>query len=309
MAWLPRALAVCILLGCCSSVTAQPCDGLALQVFLDRQGFSPGVIDGKAGTNTARALAAYREAIGTDAPGRMPVDCSTPVGTSGTARVSGTRSYEISAEDAAGPFEALPKEIADLAGRPAVGYESLLEKLAERFHTSPAFLQSLNRHVSLAAGASITVPDVPPFDPQLKPQRSPDNNSSIEVTREGELRVRSAEGALLFYAPASSGSEHDPLPPGNWKVTGVSWLPVFHYNPALFWDADSTDKKTVVAAGPNNPVGVVWVDINVPHYGLHGTPEPTKIGYVQSHGCVRLTNWDAARLASLVTVGSPVVFK
>ncbi len=99
------------------------------------------------------------------------------------------------------------------------------------------------------------------------------------------------------------------LPPGDWKVTGVGWRPPFHYNPSLFWDAESTDQKALIAPGPNNPVGVVWIDINVPHYGLHGTPEPSKIGYTQSHGCVRLTNWDAVRLASLVAAGTPVTFK
>jgi lipoprotein-anchoring transpeptidase ErfK/SrfK len=92
-------------------------------------------------------------------------------------------------------------------------------------------------------------------------------------------------------------------------VTGVAWMPVFHYNPNLFWDANGADSKANIPAGPNNPVGVVWIDINVPHYGLHGTPAPEAIGHAQSHGCVRLTNWDAARLASIVHIGTPVVFE
>jgi lipoprotein-anchoring transpeptidase ErfK/SrfK len=132
---------------------------------------------------------------------------------------------------------------------------------------------------------------------------------AVEVTRKGELRVRTADGSLLFYAPASSGSRRDPLPIGQWKVTGVSWLPSFHYNPDLFWDAESTDKKATIAPGPNNPVGVIWIDTDVKHYGIHGTPEPSQVGYAQSHGCVRLTNWDAAKLASLIAVGTPVRFE
>ena len=110
-------------------------------------------------------------------------------------------------------------------------------------------------------------------------------------------------------APVTSGSSHDPLPLGNWKVRSVSWMPEFHYNPELFWDAKATDTKATIKPGPNNPVGVVWIDINVEHYGLHGTPEPSRIGYTQSHGCVRLTNWDAARVAAFVGANTPVIFK
>jgi lipoprotein-anchoring transpeptidase ErfK/SrfK len=106
----------------------------------------------------------------------------------------------------------------------------------------------------------------------------------------------------------TTGSEHDPLPIGTWKVTGVQHDPKFHYNPELFWDADASDAKTTIAPGPNNPVGVVWIDISRPHYGLHGTPEPATIGKVTSHGCVRLTNWDALKLAGIVRPGTRVVF-
>jgi lipoprotein-anchoring transpeptidase ErfK/SrfK len=114
---------------------------------------------------------------------------------------------------------------------------------------------------------------------------------------------------VIFHAPVTSGSEHDPLPVGNWVVTAVLRNPTFHYNPDLFWDADPASVKAKIPPGPNNPVGVVWIDIDKPHYGIHGGPEPGKIGYTASHGCVRLTNWDAARLAGLVAKGTPVVFE
>jgi lipoprotein-anchoring transpeptidase ErfK/SrfK len=107
----------------------------------------------------------------------------------------------------------------------------------------------------------------------------------------------------------SSGSLHDPLPPGNWQVVSVGWHPVFHYNPDLFWDAKATQSKAAIKAGPNNPFGVVWIALNLEHYGLHGSPEPGHIGHTESHGCVRLTNWDAARVATLVQSGTPVVFR
>jgi len=123
------------------------------------------------------------------------------------------------------------------------------------------------------------------------------------------LMVYDREGQVIFYAPVTSGSDHDPLPLGNWVVTSVVRNPTYNYNPDLFWDADPANAKAKIAAGPNNPVGVVWIGINAPHYGMHGTPEPGLIGHSESHGCVRMTNWDAARVADLVTQGTPVVFE
>jgi lipoprotein-anchoring transpeptidase ErfK/SrfK len=112
-----------------------------------------------------------------------------------------------------------------------------------------------------------------------------------------------------MHAPITSGSEHDPLPIGEWKVVGISWNPTFNYNPDLFWDANPTHSKAKIAPGPNNPVGVVWVDINKEHFGLHGTPEPSTVGRTESHGCVRLTNWDATKLARLVAPGTKVTIQ
>jgi lipoprotein-anchoring transpeptidase ErfK/SrfK len=123
------------------------------------------------------------------------------------------------------------------------------------------------------------------------------------------LTVFDGKGEVIFHAPVTSGSEHDSLPLGSWLVTSVVRDPTFNYNPDLFWDANPASVKAKIPAGPNNPVGLVWIDINKPHYGLHGTPEPGRIGYSASHGCVRLTNWDAAKLAGLVTKGTSVVFE
>jgi lipoprotein-anchoring transpeptidase ErfK/SrfK len=123
------------------------------------------------------------------------------------------------------------------------------------------------------------------------------------------LTAYDQHGTIIFHAPVTSSSEHDSLPLGKWAVTSVVHNPTFNYNPDLFWDADPGNAKATVPAGPNNPVGVVWIDINKPHYGIHGTPEPAQIGHAASHGCVRLTNWDAARVASLVTKGTLVVFE
>jgi lipoprotein-anchoring transpeptidase ErfK/SrfK len=156
-----------------------------------------------------------------------------------------------------------------------------------------------SRHASAAA----------PAGPSARP---PSNAAAVivYVTKStSSLTVEDAMGHVVFHAPVTSGSEHDPLPIGTWKVTGVQQNPKFHYNPDLFWDASPGDRKVTIQSGPNNPVGVVWMDLSKPHYGIHGTPEPSKIGHVESHGCVRLTNWDAERVASMVKPGTRVVFR
>ena len=123
------------------------------------------------------------------------------------------------------------------------------------------------------------------------------------------MTVRDAKGQVLFYAPVTSGSQHDPLPTGKWAVTAVVRNPTFNYNPDLFWDANPAHAKAKIAPGPNNPVGLVSIDLSKEHYGLHGAPEPSKVGHTGSHGCVRLTNWNALRVASFVKKGTPVVFE
>ena len=156
------------------------------------------------------------------------------------------------------------------------------------------------------------MPAVKPFDVDA-PKPAPDPaaaDATVQVTRdESAVRVTRADGTLIFFAPVTTGSEHDPLPLGDWKVTSVSWHPTFHYNPDLFWDAKESDTSATLKPGPNNPVGIVWIDVNIEHYGMHGTPEPANVGHTESHGCVRLTNWDAARLAALVKAGTPVLFR
>ncbi len=280
------------------------------QIRLDQHGFSPGQIDGTVGVSTRRALKAFQEAHGI-APSGQP-DCAVwDVLDAGDEKPT-LMPYEITADDMKGPFiERVPASMEAAAKLPRLQYASPIEALSEQFHAAPALLKRLNPRARFSAGDRITVPAVKPFNDGAKPQHDAAAPSvSVTVSRdESALRVTAADGTLVFFAPVSSGSTHDPLPVGTWKVTGVTWHPVFHYNPDLFWDANPQDDAVTIKPGPNNPVGVVWIGLDLEHYGLHGTPEPSKIGAAASHGCVRLTNWDAARVAALVQPGTPVVFK
>ena len=196
------------------------------------------------------------------------------------------------------------------AALPALGYRSALERLGERFHASPKLLSALNPEARFnTASETLKVPNVaPPPDPPAKGAKPAPVTITVSKA-ERALSVVDESGSVVLYAPVTVGSSNDPLPIGDWKVTGVERDPVFHYNPNLFWDADPSHAKAKIPAGPNNPVGVVWVDLSRPHYGLHGSPEPSRIGHTESHGCVRLTNWDALRVAALVAPGTKVAFR
>jgi lipoprotein-anchoring transpeptidase ErfK/SrfK len=283
-------------------------DLVGFQVLLDRAGFSPGQIDGKTGLNFTHALAALQSAKKLQSNGQPGCDTWKALG--GDSAEATVTTYTLTDTDVKGPFDKIPK-LAEQSKLDALGYQSVTEEIAERFHTSPALLAELNHGTPMTAGSTIKVPAVTPFDPGLKPVREEAAaDVTIDVSKaESTLRATRADGTLVFFAPVSSGSIHDPLPLGAWKVTGVAWHPVFHYNPKLFWDAKPKDEKSTIKPGPNNPVGVVWIALNLEHYGLHGTPEPGNIGHTESHGCVRLTNWDAARLAALVKPGTAVNFK
>lgn len=287
-------------------------EGLALQVALDRAGFSPGVLDGRPGRNTREALGRFQQARGLTASGTL--DEATREALGGPAP---TVTYTLTAEDLAGPYVArIPDDMMEKRTLEALAYTSVAEMLAERFHTTPQLLARLNPKMAWKAGQTLQVPNVDPFVPPAQTETrkvnppAADQTADVRVSKaSGVLTVRGTDGAVLFSAPVTSGSEHDPLPLGTWKVTAVYLRPVFNYNPDLFWDADPSHGKAKLPAGPNNPVGLVWIDLDKEHYGLHGTPEPSRIGVSQSHGCVRLTNWDALKVASLVKTGTPVIFE
>lgn len=295
------------------------------QVLLDRSGFSPGVIDGKEGQSFTLALRGFQIAHGLPDTGKP--DQATIKALEKWPDMKATRLVRIPAAFAKGPFfPALPKDAAEQAKLPALGYRNLIEALAERFHTTPETLVALNGpKAQIGANQVIRVPNVPNIDPASLGEDVRGWNRTLEMLAvapdqpdvakvvvdksEGVLRAYDSDDKLVAQFPATMGSSHDPLPIGTWKIKGVSKNPEFHYNPKLFWDVSDNKEAQLLPPGPNGSVGVVWIDLSKPHYGIHGTPEPHTIGRAESHGCVRLTNWDAARLAQMVKPGIPAIFQ
>ena len=338
----------------------EPRPVMQAQVVLDRLGFTPGVVDGKPGISTKNAIAGFQLANQLMPTGAL--DQPTAGALARFSNIPATRVVAIPANFAAGPFVRIAKSAADQAKMTSLGYESLDEMIAERFHTTIETLKLLNPNgvpiglpspaigpAQLAdsesaaasppapgaaqpgpasmfhAGQQIRVPNVgaDTIEPGTVSDTAWANTlatlgvgtvqpkvAKVVVSKsKGTLSAFDDAGKLVAVYTATMGSTHDPLPLGQWKILGISHNPRFHYNPALFWDARSTDRKALLPAGPNGPVGVVWIDLNIPHYGIHGTPHPETIGRAESHGCVRLTNWDAARLAQMVHAGTAVTFE
>jgi lipoprotein-anchoring transpeptidase ErfK/SrfK len=270
---------------------------LRAQILLDRAHFSVGEIDGIFGTNMLNSLKAYQTAHGLPADGVMnaatwetlDVDSDLP-----PALVA----YTIAKKDIAGPFTRVPREMMEQAKLPRLGYSSPLEALGEKFHASPALLLALNPRKQFGkAGERILVPNVERASLQDRP--------ALVVVKKDCSCVEALDGQnqLMAHYPATMGSSHDPLPVAELKLAKPSWNPIFFYDSNLFWDAKVKGEKAVIPSGPKNPVGVVWIGLSRIHMGIHGTPSPSTIGRAHSHGCIRLTNWDATELANMVQPG------
>jgi lipoprotein-anchoring transpeptidase ErfK/SrfK len=270
---------------------------LRAQIRLDRARFSPGEIDGRYGSNFRNALRSYQKAM--DLPVTGAVDAATWLSLDRDADPVLAR-YRVTEADVAGPFQAVPEDMMEKSKLPTLGYGSVAEAIGERFHLSPELLAHLNPGKDPGkVGEEILVPNVHP------PGKVEGAEEVVVDKSDSSVSLRDGRGRVLARFPATTGSKHDPLPIGNWKVNGVGRDPEFKYNPDLFWDAEAGHEKALIRPGPNNPVGVVWVDLSKKHYGIHGTPEPSKIGKTHSHGCIRLTNWDATTLGDSVRPEMP----
>jgi lipoprotein-anchoring transpeptidase ErfK/SrfK len=276
---------------------------LKAEVLLDRAGFSPGVIDGKGGTNLQHALQAFAVAHGL--PGSGALDAGTWRALVAAETAPAMQSYVVTAEDEAGPFIGTPPtNYQALSKLPALGYTGPLQELSEKFHMDPRLLQALNPGADFSkVGQTLLVaaPRAGPRDIQV---------TRIEVDKsDDEVRAFGSDGKLVAFYPATVGSTERPAPSGVFSVTSVAPHPAYFYDPArLTFTPAGAKGKLRIAPGPNNPVGSTWIALSVPTYGIHGAPDPTVIGKRQSHGCVRLTNWDAVELGKAVKKGVQVAF-
>jgi lipoprotein-anchoring transpeptidase ErfK/SrfK len=272
----------------------------ALEVFLDRQGISPGAIDGKMGANVTKAIYAYQQMTG------QTLDPNDTDSILEQLRLSGGMpvvNYTITPADAAGPYVAeIPEDYAQKATLTSLGYTSTTEMLAERFHMDEAFLKEINPGVNFTVPGTI-VKVINPGEPKT-------GEVARIVADKGRKQVFAydANGALIAAYPASIGSTDTPSPSGTVTVERVAFNPGYTYNPKINFQQGANDRILDIPPGPNGPVGTVWMALSKPTYGIHGTPEPSKIGKSQSHGCVRLTNWDATELAKMVKPGVTVEF-
>jgi lipoprotein-anchoring transpeptidase ErfK/SrfK len=293
------------------------------QVLLDRAGFSPGVIDGLEGMSFRAALRGFQEARGLEETGEL--DQATRAALL-RDKAPSTRRLRIAEDDAEGPFVGrIPSEPEDQAKMERLAYRNLLEKIAEKFHTTPATIVALNdpRQV-LKAGTVLRLPNVLPSsrsyagaEPEVAQllsdlnvdARQPKGERVVVDKSDKLVRVFGPDDRLVAQFPATLGSDRDPLPLGEWKVNAIAFNPPFKYQPKLFWDVPDDEEEQLLPPGPNGPVGIVWIDLNRENIGLHGTNAPETIKRAESHGCVRMTNWDAARLTQMIGNGTEVIFQ
>ena len=272
------------------------------QILLDRANFSPGVIDGLGGDNTRQAIAAFEKAAGLPEDGVLDAEVFGRLTAGDAGKV--LADYTITAADLAGPFIGqVPSDLQAMSKLAAVGYTTPLEALAEKFHMTEGLLRALNPGVDFGmAGQTIIVAAVAPTE------LAGDVARIVVDKTERSVRAYDANDRLLAFYPATIGSSARPAPSGDLSVVGVAPEPNYTYDPDRV-SYDRGDRKVIVPAGPNNPVGSVWIDLSRDTYGIHGTPDPSKVGKTFSSGCVRLTNWDAEQLASRVKPGVKVVFR
>lgn len=270
------------------------------QILLDRARFSPGEIDGRHGGDLDIAVKGYQEKHGLKPTGTIDSEMWALLNADKGKLLT---AYTITNADVKGPFEKIPKDVQKRAEMKWLGYESVEEKLGERFHSSPKLLKDLNPAKTFnTPGEQITVPNI---------QRAAVRRATRVVVSKSKRTVAAygLNDKLLAQYPATIGGVHDPLPIGSWKITSILHNPWFFYQPERFWNANPAAATAKLPPGPNNPAGAVWMGLSKEHYGIHGSPEPGEIRHAESYGCIRLTNWDAEDLSHMVWQGIPAILE
>ncbi len=268
-----------------------------LQILLDRANANPGVIDGVAGENVTKAIRGYEEMHALLPTGLMTAELWSQL----QSKEPVTKIYTIDAADVEKLVAAIPDDYLEKSKMQWLGYTSGAEAIAEMFHMDKDFLIILNPGAKFLAGETVLVGD-PGASPKIAVTRI------IADKTNKRLVVYGDDGNPDIIYPATIGSDATPSPEGTHEVRTVADFPTYSYNPDVNFQQGTNNKKLTIPPGPNGPVGSTWIDLTEPTYGIHGTPEPAQISKTSSHGCVRLTNWDAAELAKLVKPGVKVTF-
>jgi lipoprotein-anchoring transpeptidase ErfK/SrfK len=279
---------------------------LRTQVYLDRNHFSVGTIDGRWGRNSAITVWWWQKGHGLDPTGDVDEATFRSIAEAAGGGPAVVR-YTLTADDVKGPFVHIPDDPYEKARLDCLCYESVREELAERFHCTEDFLDLLNPDVKineLNEGSKINVPNVR----AAVTQDQPDIAKIVISIAGNSYNAFDANDNVIFHAPTTLGSTYDPSPDEMLHVVSITPMPHFHYDPTLYHDVPDSAPDAHMNPGPNSPVGVVWMALSKEHYGMHGTPDPDSIGYASSHGCVRLTNWDAQEVSHRIRQGVPVSF-
>ncbi|MEM6820720.1 MAG: L,D-transpeptidase [Verrucomicrobiota bacterium] len=275
-----------------------PLEIAAWQIRLERWHFSMGTIDGVYGMRSRRAVNQFQQHHGLPVTGELDFETRYKLGMPGNP----FQLYTVTASDIK-KVQPPPQRWLDKAATDYLGYNDAWEMIAEKFHSTEGFIQRLNPGIlNITVGTQLTVPELVPALPLPK-------IDSIKIILPETTLLTYRAGQVMSCFPCSIARDKNKRPQGRLTVKNVAPNPNYTFNPKLFVDISAEEgitKKMIIPPGPNNPVGLAWIGLTLPGYGIHGTPEPTDISRTGSSGCFRLANWNAQKLLRMVSIGTPV---